>query len=139
MDYYGIDIALDNNGEIKLNNNDFALVSGINNILQSIRLRFITPRGSLFYDDNYGSELYKYIHCQNNYVIYKKIKKEIENTLKDEPLVDNESISIILNYNNKQGYIADIEFKLLNYDTKYNLVIQINKEIKIWSNWYGFL
>ncbi len=130
-DYLGTDIAL-NGTDLSLTYGDFALVSCKECVLQRIILLLYTEKGALFYDESFGSNLFYFVQDERNELILKNYKFEIEEILKKEPLVNNESIQVDVIYD-KEEIRANVSFNILDYDTQYNLVITAGKEIKIWE------
>lgn len=131
-DFYGSDIAVGENGEIMLEGNDFKIVYGIDTVLQGIKQRLFTPKGALFYDEKYGSNLHKFIHAGKTGLTVRNFKKEVASALEAEPLIDNKSIKV--NLLDTCDYLkCYVSFDILGYDTKFNLVVSIDKELKIWS------
>lgn len=53
----GEDIALDESGQLFFDGGDLAIYSGINNLVQQLQHRLVTPYGELPYHKDYGSEL----------------------------------------------------------------------------------
>lgn len=132
-DFYGTDILLDDNGEIGFAGTDIKTVSGIDCVIQQIKVRMMTPKGSLFYDPEYGSDLYKFIQTG-----YTKQKLEyfvsvIKDCLKAEPLVDNESIEIKTYEKTMTSFYAKVSFNIVEYDNNINLVVSADKTLDIWE------
>lgn len=55
---FGSDWALDQDGFLKKENGDIAVVSGTDNLKQAVRLRLTTPYGALMLHNTYGNQLY---------------------------------------------------------------------------------
>lgn len=60
-DVFGTDIALDENGAIAKANNDWATVSGKDNVSQAVRNRWNTPMGGLPREPNYGNRQHELV------------------------------------------------------------------------------
>lgn len=131
-DFLGQDIKLIE-GEIALKYNDFDTVQGVDTVIQDIITRLYTPKGSLFYDESYGSQLHHFIQAPMDKITLMDFEGEIKETLKADPRVSNDSIKVILNYNSIDSFEADVIFALINSDSPFNLVVNVGKIISIWS------
>lgn len=61
------------------------LVSDTDNLGQALVHRFITPRGGLFYDPNYGSDLRAYVNDTMNAAKLAAVKADVQaEAIKDE-------------------------------------------------------
>jgi hypothetical protein len=130
-DYFGVDIAIDDSAEMVLNGTDFKLSNGVENVLQRIKFRMMTPKGALFYDSSFGCDLWKFIKLpftKGNLDYFVSI---IKSCLKAEPLVDNDSIKIELNKESTFGFYCSVKFNIFNYDNDLNLVVSADKTLKI--------
>lgn len=87
-DPYGCDLALDSDGNLIIReNNDFALVCGIENIKQAIDLRLNTEIGSLIKQSAYGISAQAGFAGSDMAVRY--LKMAIRNTLIQDPRIDS--------------------------------------------------
>lgn len=132
MDYMGTDIKLNDNGEILISNNDFSVTSGIECRLQQIKIRLFTQKGALFYDQDFGSDLHKFINANKTKSNIASFKQSVKLALFKEPLIDNDSVLVRVD-DSEKGFYAYVTFKFLDYDTVLNLVVNVDNEIKIWS------
>jgi len=91
--FLGADIALDANGDFIVDTDgDLALVEGRDCLGQDIRHRVITPKGALWYDEDYGVGLQQHLHSEDRSGSRTEIEKNIEEDLTKEPRVDPFSI-----------------------------------------------
>ena len=132
-DIFGTDIMCDENLQIVLGVNDFQTVKSTNCALQGVKRRLKTPLGSIFYDRSYGSKLHTFIQATKDNVLIRSFKKEVQTTLKKEPLVDNDSIIVNVYDHDDFSFYCEAGFNFLNHNNNQNLVIGIGQNIKIWS------
>ncbi len=91
--FLGTDIALDADGDFIVDTDgDLALVEGRDCLSQDIRHRVITPKGALWYAENYGVGLQQRLHSEDSSGERTEIEKITEEELTDEPRVDPFSI-----------------------------------------------
>ncbi|MBN2544592.1 MAG: DUF2634 domain-containing protein [Spirochaetes bacterium] len=131
--FYGTDIMIDDDMKIGFAGNDFKLASGIERVLQAIKKRLKTPKGSLFYDLTYGSELYKFVQTGFTKEKLSYFESMIKDCLKNEPLIKSDSITISTVKKDITGFYCRVSFGIYNYDNDLNLVISADKVLKIWS------
>lgn len=132
-DSYGIDIAIDNNNELIMSGIDFKTVSGIDCAVQQVKVRMQTPKGSLFYDLNYGSEIYKFVQAPYTKKQLDYFVSMVKDCLKAEPLIDNDSIVIVTEGYSINSFVCKASWKFYGTDNELNLVISADKELTIWS------
>lgn len=130
--FYGTDIAINSLFELVFNGIDFGLVKGIDCILQNIILRLLMPKGSYFYDPDFGSDLYMFVKAPYTALKLDHFKSVVKESLKAEPLINNDSIEITLSPDKIDGFYCEVSFKILGYDNELNLVVSAEKELKIW-------
>jgi phage baseplate assembly protein W len=105
---------------------DIATIRGLDNLLQSLYVRLITPRGSYVGHPNYGSYLYKYVGRKGTQDIAVMIDVEIERTIRTDTRVTqcnlvNRSIS-------GNTYQAVFSVSTLDIEDAFNMVIQAQED-----------
>ncbi len=126
----GTDIAL-NDFDISLIYGDFAVVSGQDAFLQQIVHRLQIPKSSYFYDKEFGSRLYEFLHANVDGYVLIDYKMAIREALENDPVVKNDSVEVEVSFENGE-LKAKVRFETLD-DTPYNLVVSAGKELKIWE------
>lgn len=69
--------------------NDIATVSGINNLIQQLYLRFLCEKGEIVHYPEYGTKLYSIISKSMNEERKKEAEREIIETAMQEPDVQD--------------------------------------------------
>ncbi len=128
---YGQDIKLGDDGQaIVAANGQLVLTEGIETVLQDIRLRFMTPLGSLFYAKNYGSDLINFNRDENTPNNRRALVAEVSRTIGEEPRVIPGSVrSKIISWDEKE-VVLQAHFSLIEETHPFNLVITIGESIK---------
>ena len=85
-DPYGTDIALDANGRLIIDNNDFVLVSGLSNVEQAVDLRLNTPAGTLLKHAAFGITAQAGI--AGSELALKYLKTSIRSALTEDPRIE---------------------------------------------------
>lgn len=129
---YGTDIKIVD-GELQINTEDFDLVSGVETGVQDVIQRLSTPKGSLFYAKEYGSRLHEFIQASKDNFTIKEFVVEIKTVLKEDPRVDNESITVTIG-DATDGFYASVTFRFLDDDNSHNLVVSADKDLNIWES-----
>ncbi len=120
-DIFGSDIYMDADFKPSiLNNGELRLVTGVETILQDIRLRLITLKGTLFYDSTYGSELPLFM--QDDEVDNTSISSEVARSLEADPRVEPYSVSTVIEKNMDEISII-VNFQLIGDDTPHNITL----------------
>lgn len=103
-------------------------VSGVDVINQDIRLRLQLPVGSLFYDVEFGSNLYLFIYEENTAVSRQALIAEIETRIEMDTRVIPLSVTAILVSWDENGIVAKAEYKLYDTETAQFLHISIGDD-----------
>ena len=115
LQLYGIDIYIDDSGDIKLTPQDeFKTIEGTNNLIQAIIVRLKTVLNELALHPNYGSELETVIGSKSNVTILSIIKQLVRKVLLQEPRIKENGIKTI------SVYYPDI-----NDRTKLEIIIKV--------------
>ena len=127
---FGTDIALQN-FDIVLTYGDFELVKDENCFFQHLKHALEIPKGSYYYDPDFGSRIYQFLHANvDNYTLI-DFEIAIREVLEIQPLILQDSIEIKVSYEN-ESLKASVYFETID-DSPYNLVIETGKEISIWE------
>ena len=87
-DIFGSDIKTGEDGQaLVAANGELVLTNGVETGLQDIRETIITPRGSLFYDIEFGSRIHDWIHEENTRINKIGFESEIRRILRSHPRV----------------------------------------------------
>jgi len=115
LQLYGIDIYIDDSGDIKLTPQDeFKTIEGTSNLIQAIIVRLKTVLNELALHPNYGSELETVIGSKSNVTILSIIKQLVRKVLLQEPRIKENGIKTI------SVYYPDI-----NDRTKLEIIIKV--------------
>ncbi|OHD14401.1 MAG: hypothetical protein A2Z98_12620 [Spirochaetes bacterium GWB1_27_13] len=128
----GSDIKIDfETTEIPFSFNGLDTVENEECALQDIIIRLLTPKGSLFYDEYFGSRLHEFIQEAKTRINILDFEIEIKETIKQDPRVDKESIEIETSDDEDDSLVAKVSFSFIKKKTKYNLVIETLEELQI--------
>lgn len=86
---FGVDIALDENGKLRIENGDMATVSGLDNLEQAIRHRVQSPFGSIMFHQDYGCGVADVIGEKGAAKVRTLTKAAIVEALNNEPRIDS--------------------------------------------------
>lgn len=104
---------------------DLAILTGVDNLVQALLLRFLTPMGelALLGHANYGSRLAELIGELNNETNRNRAKLYVLQALADEPRV-KQVLAVKVTQNQRERTRMDININLLavDSDTPLNLV-----------------
>lgn len=130
-DIFGSDILLNDNLEVMLSSNgELQLVNGTNTVFQDIKLRLLTKKGTLFYNEDYGSNLPDFI--MDDSIDETSLVSEIIRTVESDARVEPYSVKVNILKNETGKIEAEITYQLIGYDTDINEVISIDRNI--WSS-----
>ncbi len=130
-DIFGSDILLNDNLEVMLSSNgELQLVNGTNTVFQDIKLRLLTKKGTLFYNEDYGSNLPDFI--MDDSIDETSLVSEIIRTVESDAKVEPYSVKVNILKNETGKIEAEITYQLIGYDTDINEVISIDRNI--WSS-----
>ncbi|GAB6100445.1 hypothetical protein JCM16358_23240 [Halanaerocella petrolearia] len=123
---YGVDISWKDDYEL-LPAGDVETVAGVNCVIQDIINEFSTPKGSLFYDSEYGIDIWKYLHEENTFInrlgITQEIKKVLKNNARIEPATAKAEV---INWDLEKIKLK-ASFKLISEDNLVNLILEYNQ------------
>ena len=85
---YGVDIKLTQTGDVAVNaNGDLALISGLDNLKQAIRILLRTPQGWFFEAPTYGSRLEHYWGKPNTPQTRYSAARDVQEALMADPRI----------------------------------------------------
>ncbi len=126
-DLFGSDIQLDADLQaVVAADGSLVLCQGLDTGLQDIRLRLITPLGSLFYDKNYGSLLHHWFHEDNTIGNRLAFEAEVLRRVNYDPRVVVGSASCTVTAWDASGLTAAVKFRFIDADHPMNLVITVD-------------
>ena len=111
-------------------NGELQLVNGTNTVFQDIKLRLLTKKGTLFYNEDYGSNLPDFI--MDDSIDETSLVSEIIRTVESDARVEPYSVKVNILKNETGKIEAEITYQLIGYDTDINEVISIDRNI--WSS-----
>lgn len=133
-EFLGIDFLMDEDFQFVLLGDGTADISDPEKTLhQDLQLRLFTPYGSLFYDKEFGSHLYLFIHDENTDVNRSAFCAEVIRCLVLEPRINPSSVRCSVSNYDDVGFQVEVKAKLALEDHKLNFVLNpdfTEKEIK---------
>lgn len=125
-DIFGSDIMLNENMEVCLSaNGELQLISNTDTVFQDIKLRLLTQAGTLFYNEDYGSNFPNFLmddDTNENALI-----SEVIRTVEQDPRIEPYTCKVTI-IENRAGYIKiNLTYNLINEDTSINQTISIDK------------
>lgn len=129
---YGQDILLDDNLQaVVAANGDMVYTTGVQTVIQDIKLRLLTPMGSLFYDCDFGSGGIEFIKDENTLSNRLALAAEVERQVnKEQRVVVGSARAEILSWDHK-GVSISVNFNLIDEDHPFNLVILAGQSDKL--------
>ncbi|MCP3922986.1 MAG: baseplate assembly protein [Desulfobacterales bacterium] len=122
MDIFGQDIKLDEYlNAVVAANGEFVLTSGAETAVQNIIIRLATPRGSLFYDSEFGSYLHEFIYEENTPTNRMSLEIEVTTRIEESNQVITGSVDVEIFRWDEEGIDGNCSFELINDDHTYNL------------------
>ena len=122
------DIYMEENN-IFISNGDFIKVDGIDLLKQNIIRRLTTPRGAIFFDKEFGSEIYKWIKKRDVSLRYAEL--HIKEVLTECDEIDPRTINVKA-MQEGESLMINITFELWNVGLTEKLNIALKKsEIEV--------
>jgi len=88
-EHLGRDVALDNNGDIKISSaDDYQRINFYDNLQQAITLRLKTPKGTLALNPEYGSRLHELLGQTPTPDLLGLAKAHVKDALLQEPRIE---------------------------------------------------
>ncbi len=123
----GTDIELDNYGNFILSaTGDLTVVDAERCLIQSVKHRFLTPKGNLFYDPEFGFDVYKYLHSDSDELTKLEFMEEVKEQLRMEPRIREGSENCEILSWNENSIVFKVSFVPIEMTTPVNLVLYAN-------------
>ena len=100
--------------------NDIATVSGINNLIQQLYLRFLCEKGEIVHYSEYGTRLYQIISKSMNEERKKEAEREIIETAMQEP--DVQAVEEVIFNITKNKVMITVTIRAM--DTVFNIYLE---------------
>lgn len=114
--YNDTDIKLDAGWQLtQATNGDAPIVSGIDCLVQDIKLESLTQEGELFYDLEYGWSLLDFIQRDDDDLTRLEIKDRVRNKLEKRVEIDIESVRTEIEFN-EDTLGLEVSFRLNSGD-----------------------
>ncbi|MDI3547879.1 MAG: hypothetical protein PWR10_1531 [Halanaerobiales bacterium] len=92
-DIFGSDIVFNNDFEL-IPAGDIEITQGLSCLAQDIIHRLLTPRGNLFYNPDYGVDIYKYINDENTLINRMGLSQDVKKEVEKDPRVKPGSVNV---------------------------------------------
>ena len=105
------DILIDNEGNfVQAADGDAQTVSDYDCLVQDIKHRLLTYLGDLWLHEEYGCRIRDFIQAENNELNRLELEQMIRLTIKDEELINPESIRVSVNSWDREGITMKASF-----------------------------
>ncbi len=129
---YGQDILLTDEMQAAVAANGEVVVStGLQTVLQDIKLRLFTPLGGLFYDQEFGSKVIEFVKDENTYMNRMALCVEVERTVGMDPRVVPGTVDCGIQSWDVEGVVLEVQFNLIDEQHPFNLIITITSEMEM--------
>lgn len=125
--YNDTDIKLNESWQLtQATNGDAPIVSGIECLIQDIKLEALTQEGELFYDLEYGWSLLDFIQRDDDDLTRLEIKERVRSKLEKRSEIDVESVQTYIEFNNDTLRLR-VSFSLLDDSQTYEVDIELSR------------
>jgi phage baseplate assembly protein W len=132
VELYGQDIRLDANGQaIIAANGQLALTSEAGAAIQDIGLSLTWPLGCLFFDIEFGSELYKFVHDENTALNRAAMLSEVRRCVYYDPRVVWGSVSAEIISWDEREIVISLQGELTKESNPFNMVFSVGSDQSI--------
>jgi len=105
---------------------DLALVKGGDCVIQDIITRLECRLGTLFYDVDFGSKLYEFIHAPVTELLLKELETEVETRVELDPRVEYGTVKAeAATGAAPEEAVVRVSFELIGEDIERNLVVTV--------------
>ena len=119
---YGVDLQIDNEGDIVFNDaGDLAIVGGVHNVLQAVKIKVESVVGSSLKHTSIG--LASLPGSEGTDLAMKYIRIHLRSAILQDPRVD--SVEDIVIYNRNSVVEATVFFRLVGYDELFQIEVQV--------------
>lgn len=94
------------NGEIELGEEDVILVENDDSTIQDIFTKLQTTIGSLFYDEEFGTDLIYFFHENNDPFQMLQMQQVLSEAIKDDDRLDPSTVQVEVTTENNQLHIT---------------------------------
>lgn len=94
------------NGEIELGEEDVILVENDDSTIQDIFTKLQTTIGSLFYDEEFGTDLIHFFHENNDPFQMLQMQQVLSQAIKDDDRLDPSTVQVEVTTENNQLHIT---------------------------------
>lgn len=124
------DIGIDDDGNFLISSDgDFQLIKGNECVLQDIKHELMTYAGNLFYDEDYGGKLIKFINKPNDEINRIELIQSIEEIVSKNEKVESDTVECeIIEWDLKQIVIS-VSFYI--DDKKQVLFAEVGENINV--------
>ncbi|MBV1817654.1 hypothetical protein KUA25_06205 [Bacteroidales bacterium MSK.15.36] len=125
--YNDTDIKLNESWQLtQATNGDAPIVSGIECLIQDIKLEALTQEGELFYDLEYGWSLLDFIQRDDDDLTRLEIKERVRSKLEKRSEIDVESVQTYIEFNNDTLRLR-VSFSLLDDSQTHEVDIELSR------------
>ena len=122
-----VDIKMDETWQLtQAANGDAPTVSGIECILQDIKLEAVTQENEIFYDEKYGWSLLDFIQSEEDPLTRTEIEQRIKSKLSKRDYVNSDTIEVLIIFSEVTLSIS-IAFKFIDDDETYTVDLVLNR------------
>jgi phage baseplate assembly protein W len=122
VEIYGVDMAFDEDYEL-LPAGDVEVVSGVHCVVQDIIHELSTPKGDLFYNSEYGVDIYKYINEDNTFINRLGLSQEVKKVLNHNQRIEPTTAKVEVVDWNLNKIKLKASFSLISVDNPLNLIL----------------
>lgn len=112
-------------------NGEAVISTGIQTVLQDIKLRLFTPLGSLFYDSNFGSRIVEFVRDENTPFSRSALIAEVKKRIVLDPRVVQSSVKAEILSWDLEGISVEAGFNLISETNPFNFVITVNSDLEM--------
>lgn len=122
-----IDIKLDNDWQLtSATNGDSLITSGIECIIQDIKIEALTHEGDVFYDEEYGWSLLDFVQAQEDDLTRIEVQQRISTKLSRRIEIDIETIDVKVDFNSDKLFI-EVSFGFIFGSEKYVIKLELDR------------
>jgi len=126
---FGADFLLDKNYDpVLLATGEPVMTSGAAAVAQDVRMAMQTPKGSLFYDPDFGSDLLYYVNDEQTSSNTRHLQIDIQDCIYTDPRVDFNSVQVQVAPGTEK-ITADCSFDVANINNQYRIEIGQTVEV----------
>ncbi len=125
--YNDTDIKLTESWQLtQATNGDAPIITGIECLIQDIKLEALTQEGELFYDSDYGWSLLDFIQSDDDDLTRLEIKERVKSKLERRSEIDIESVQTGIQFE-EDILRLKVSFRLTNGSQDYSIDIELSR------------